>query len=360
MRAVLCVLVLSTACESSPSDPDVFPGLSGEVRVERDDFGVVHVEAETEADALYASGYMQAHDRLLQMALVRLQSQGRRGEVDADWANDDVLMRTLGTREMGVENAARARELFPETHAAMVAWTAGVNQRIAEVVEGRAPLPTGFAEMGFDPEPWTVEDTYAIGKLILIENANQIEFDLLATIIEAFAPAFDMPVWSPMVDAYTLPANERPRVGDVRDEDAAFRIARELPADAAERLQRWQALWREHRPGASNNWAIDGRFTEDGRPLIAGRSPPAAALPHDLLHAARQSAGRLDRHGGLFLRRNAVDSARLQPSHRVDRDDHVPGLDGSRRSPGRRGSDSRRRPHPHSPDPNRDDPSPRR
>ena len=147
---------LLLACTSSSPDPDAFGGLSAEVRIERDDFGMVHVEGETEADVLFASGYMQAHDRLLQMALVRLQSQGRRAEVNAEWADDDVLMRTLGTRQMGIDNAARSRELFAETHALMVAWTAGVNQRIAEVLEGRAPMPTGFAEMGFDPEPWTV------------------------------------------------------------------------------------------------------------------------------------------------------------------------------------------------------------
>ena len=37
-----------------------------------------------------------------------------------------------------------------------------MNRRIAEIADGQATLPTGFAEMGFAPEPWTVDDAMAI------------------------------------------------------------------------------------------------------------------------------------------------------------------------------------------------------
>jgi acyl-homoserine lactone acylase PvdQ len=44
-----------------------FEGLSAEVEILRDSQGIPHIYGQTDADVMYASGYMQAHDRLFQM-----------------------------------------------------------------------------------------------------------------------------------------------------------------------------------------------------------------------------------------------------------------------------------------------------
>jgi len=256
-----------------PDESESFT-LSSEVSIRRDDLGIPHVQGANGADAFYGAGYAQARDRLLQMSLIRLRSQGRRAEVLPDRIDDDILLRTVNIARMGRENAALARAEHPESHALIVAWTAGVNRFIDEVLAGDVPVPYGFEELGFEPELWRTEDTYTVGKLLLFSNANQLEFDLLASLIRRYASelwtAFGGQVWRPMVPTYVMPEDERPALGAV-GEPLPTSLRREpLPPDAGERLRAFTAKMRELRPGASNNWAMDGRHTADGRPLIAG------------------------------------------------------------------------------------------
>ena len=56
-------------------------GLSAEVQVVRDQHGVPHVFAVTEADALFGQGFVHAQDRLFQMAGARRLASGRLAEV---------------------------------------------------------------------------------------------------------------------------------------------------------------------------------------------------------------------------------------------------------------------------------------
>lgn len=295
-RVPLCLLVLVLGCgdddgttaDAAAGDdaaivdmgvdlgPDESEGFapSGEVTIRRDDLGIPHIEGANAADAFYGAGYSQARDRLLQMSLIRLRAQGRRAEVLPDRIDDDILLRTVNIARMGRENAALARSEHPESHALIVAWTAGVNRYIDEVLAGEVPTPYGFDELGFEPERWRTEDAYTVGKLLLFSNANQLEFDLLASLIRRYASelwtAFDGQAWRPMVPSYVMPEDERPAVGAVGEPLPASLTTRPFPDDAAERLRDFSRRVREIRPGASNNWAMDGRHTADGRPLIAG------------------------------------------------------------------------------------------
>lgn len=297
-RASCLLLVLVLSCDSAPPG-----GLRAEVSIRRDDFGVLHIDAQTPADAMYASGYMQAHDRLLQMSLLRLQAQGRRAEVVPNRLDDDILMRTIGIAEMGRENAEHMRRTHPETHRLVERWTEGVNRRIDEVLRGEAPLPTGFEELGFRPEPWEISDGYAVGKLVLFGNASQIEFDLLATLIEEYVPDFadNVPVFAPLSEAFIQPPRERP-AARTRPAREPRRFARPAPADARARLSAFQDRVRHLRPGASNNWALDGRHTASGRPLIAGDPHQALRVPAVFhMQHMRTADGALDVIGWSFV-----------------------------------------------------------
>src|SRR5688572_26207837 len=70
--------VLAPVCARTPCP---FAGLSAEVEVRRDDSGMLHVYAQTDADAFFGSGYMQAHERLFQMDLTRRRALGRSAEI---------------------------------------------------------------------------------------------------------------------------------------------------------------------------------------------------------------------------------------------------------------------------------------
>src|SRR5262249_47591220 len=57
------------------------PGLSQEVLVERDNWGVPHIRAQTVEDMAEAQGYVVAQDRLWQMDLLRRVSRGQLSEI---------------------------------------------------------------------------------------------------------------------------------------------------------------------------------------------------------------------------------------------------------------------------------------
>lgn len=270
----------------------VFPGLTAEVRILRDAMGVVHIYGSADADVFFGSGYAQAADRLFQMDLMRRRALGRSAEVlGPDAASDDELIRTVNLPRLGRENADLLRAERPETYALIVAWTAGVNQRIDEVRAGRAPLPYGFgpAELDYMPEPWTPEDAIAIGKLILFGNANAIEYEILASILRDYFPSIAAtPLYAPLLPAFIVPPEERPVAGmqPLSFHGGPQGPAKPLPPDAAERLAAFSQRVAHIRPGGSNNFAIDGRHTETGTPIIAGdphqplRSPSLMWVHH--------------------------------------------------------------------------------
>ena len=305
---LLSSLVL-LACSADSADPNVFRGLSEPAQIRRDDFGVVHITGATAADVYYASGYAQATDRLFQMDQLRRRAYGRRAEVLPDRATDDAFIRHFDMRRLGTEAAERIQSEHPDTHRLVVAWVAGVNARIAEILEGTAPLPYGFQLFDAAPEPWDTIDPYAVGKLILFNNANQLEFDLLATLLESLAGDLTdaVSVFAPFGESFTLPPEERPSTGDVRTARAAQRRPLDLPPDARERLARFSERMRDLRPGASNNWAIDGRHTSNGRPLIAGdpHQPLASPAVFHMQHL-RSDDGALDVVGFAFVGTPAI------------------------------------------------------
>jgi penicillin G amidase len=270
LRLALVVLTLASGCRSEALK-DHFPGLTEDVTVRRDDFGMVHVEGANEADTYFGSGYVQATDRLFQMEIMRRRAYGRRAEIFPHRAEDDRLMRHFNFRALGAANAARMRKEHPDTHALVVAWTAGVNRRVDELLEGRAPMPEELVELDFLPERWTVEDAYAIGKLILFNNANQLEYDLLATLLTRFAPGITgaLEITQPLEATFALPPEERPAYG-ASAFSASLTEAPLLPPDTSRRLREFSERMAPYRPGASNNWAVDGAFTANGRPMIAG------------------------------------------------------------------------------------------
>lgn len=281
MSRMRWLALLAIACEAPI--PETY-SLTDDVEVFRDSLGVVHLYAQNDEDLLYASGYMQAYDRLFQMDLARRRALGRRAEILGEGAvGDDELIRIVGIARWADEAMAA---MEPDDYRLLVAWTSGVNARIAEVNAGEAPLPYGFGpgELAYAPEPWEPRDAIAVGKLLLFGNANQLEFDLLATIIRDFIPETfaRVPMMAPLIDAYVLPPEERPMSAS-EPIVSEPRRALAFPPDAD-----LSGLFDivPMAPFASNNWALEGRHTENGRPMIAGdphqpiRSPSLFWMQH--------------------------------------------------------------------------------
>ena len=135
-------------------------GLDGPVRIERDPFGVPHIEAGSLSDAFSALGFVHAQERLWQMDLLRRHAQGRLSELFGSGTLErDRLARTLGFAGAA---AVEAESLPRETRALLEAYSRGVNAWLAEVRALRAPQPFELRWLSYEIEDWTAENTLAV------------------------------------------------------------------------------------------------------------------------------------------------------------------------------------------------------
>src|SRR5208283_2257656 len=107
----------------SYSGTEKLPGLSAEVRVWRDSYGVPHIFAADMDDAARALGYLHASERLFQMEASRRVGEGRAAETfGADYVKLDRFTRALG--------------LYREAEASFAALTAAAQKRLQAYADG--------------------------------------------------------------------------------------------------------------------------------------------------------------------------------------------------------------------------------
>ena len=259
------------AAEPSPDGGAVEQGLA--VEIVTDSMGVPHIYGETDGAAFYGAGYAMARDRLYQMDMTRRRALGRQSEVlGLDRLEDDKVARLFRWARHGHADAERMRAGQPETWALLEAWAAGVNRRIDEVLAGDAPLDEGFETYAYAPERWAPEDVVVIGKMTAFGNDLSLEFEIFATIARLLAPdAFDaVDLVRPIRDVWTVPDEDRPESMAACSPRAMPRESLPLGADLAGALASLRARFAPLRVIGSNNWAVSGAHTANGKPFIAG------------------------------------------------------------------------------------------
>jgi penicillin amidase len=115
--------------------------------------------------------------------------------------------------------------------------------------------------------------------MISFGNSNTLEYEFLASVVKRIAPgAFaSIQLLRPGMPTFTMPAEDRPASGvqplQRPDAEPLAKLkeaaAAALPADGAAALHRMHAAMAGFRVLGSNSWAIDGRHTDNGMPLIA-------------------------------------------------------------------------------------------
>ena len=137
-------------------------GLSAEVEVIRDGFHIPQIYADTDADLMFAQGYVHAQERFFEMDFRRHVTAGRLSEIfGRDTLSTDKFIRTMGWRRVAEEEWAL---LEPATRDALTSYAAGVNAYIAD----RKPseLAAEYAVLGltgldYTPEEWEPVDSLA-------------------------------------------------------------------------------------------------------------------------------------------------------------------------------------------------------
>ncbi len=134
------------------------------VTVYRDGLGVPHIVAENEDDAYAALGFVHAQDRLWQMELSRRIGQGRLSELFGSATLPfDKMLRTIGFHRIA---QGLVQNLRPPERRALESYVNGVN---AYIEMNRGKYPVEFDMLRIEPEPWTIENTVVISRLMAWE-----------------------------------------------------------------------------------------------------------------------------------------------------------------------------------------------
>jgi penicillin amidase len=296
-------------------DSVTLPGLQGPARVLRDTDGMTHIEAFSERDALFLQGWVSAGDRLFQIDVLRRTASGTLAElVGPSAVANDVQLRTLGLRRGAQRSLAAYSKPMLE---GLQAYADGVNAWVA-----RNPLPAEYAALEVTHfEPWTSLDSAVIGKALAFQLSFDLDIDatldFLAyqAVLGPIDPQLPLAAFfgdvfrsAPFDPAASVPdATGAPWIPGVSQAGTAGRLAgasgkaspaRVSPAargpglDAATlRLLRGyrdaiarvpfieKTLSRTERQIGSNEWAVAGRHTVDGRPLVSNDPHLSLDLP---------------------------------------------------------------------------------
>ena len=226
------------------------PGLSAPVVIRLDQRGVSFIRAATLTDAATAVGYLHARDRMFQMELMRRAAAGELAALFGPAAlPSDELMRTLG---LARHARATLTELPPTTRAMLDAYARGVNAWIKE----RGHL-AGLQFLLFGaPRRWTPVDSLLWGEWMSLSLSGNWRRELARLELVG-----KMPVGR--ILALWPPERASPSI------DAPLASLRRAAARLNEFLRHVPAPFTEPRP-ASNEWAVSGRLSATGAPLLAG------------------------------------------------------------------------------------------
>jgi len=131
--------------------------ISKETTVFFDDYGVPHIYASTQKDAMIALGYVHAQDRLWQMELMRRIAPGRLSELFGTKAlKTDTFFKGIGIDDNSEQSLALL-DKNSQTYSLANAYLDGINQYMEK---GKAPIE--FKLLGITPQKFTLKDVYNI------------------------------------------------------------------------------------------------------------------------------------------------------------------------------------------------------
>lgn len=305
------------ATESGGSSPgnsivsrsETVAGLDGAVEIARDRWGIPTIIAATDHDLLFGFGYAMAEDRLWQMDGSRRLARGRVAEIAGqEQLHWDTYHRTLGLGRVADESVDL---LAPDTREHLQAFADGVN---AYITRGQDCLGFEFLLMNYRPQPWSVADTLAIGRLVAVWlAADSWDEEMYGALVDylgeetasrlfrpvpeeepeySCSPTSHWPGSSALGWAVMPPSTPSLTVGLPR----SCSPAGHWPGLILEPLAR---LSRGRHLEASNVWAVDGSMTESGEPILA-MDPHLNYFAPSILYEVRLESPRFHCWGATF------------------------------------------------------------
>ncbi|ARS88803.1 peptidase S45 [Natrarchaeobaculum aegyptiacum] len=275
--------------------PDRVESQYGEATVRYDEYGVPTIEADGEAPAYYAVGWVQGYDRLFQLDLQRRVMRGEVSELAGEATLEDDEFHV----QMDFAGAAEATwDLIVDTPAGPLveAYADGVNAVIDE-----QPLPLEFQLLGYEPDPWTPVDSMLMEKQIswdLTGNFGELRRAVIRDrlgeeLLEALFPErmdHDVPILFEDLAYDTLESADGIDLSNGLEEDETAEGRDNVTADDASTeesgtdgdegddpetprvgpaLTAWLSRFESPTGVGSNSWVVSGEYTDSGAPIVA-------------------------------------------------------------------------------------------
>jgi penicillin amidase len=239
-------------------------GLSDSVHVFFDDREVPHIYAANTEDLYFSQGYVTAYLRLWQMDFLSYVSAGRLSEI---FNKESFLDYDRKQRRIGILDAAKnSLELMkkdPETSKIVSAYTRGVNAYIKQL--NYKTMPLEYKLLDYEPEPWTDLKTV----LILKHMANTLsgyEEDLsMSNMILALGEE-DFNKFFPDFQSHSSPVMNNALPG-LNNSIAYLKKPEYLnPSFLSSNPVIGKSSYNPKL--GSNNWAVSGKKTKSGFPIL--------------------------------------------------------------------------------------------
>ncbi|MFI9492958.1 MULTISPECIES: penicillin acylase family protein [Streptomyces] len=273
-------------------------GLTGDVDVKRDAYGIPQIYADSDADLFRAQGFVQAQDRFWEMDVRRHMTSGRLSEMFGSGQVDtDAFLRTLGWRKVAQEEYDKV--LDKDTKKNLQAYAEGVNAYL-EGKDGK-DISVEYAALGltndYKPTEWTPVDSVAWLKAMAWDLRGNMQDEIDRSLLTSRLtekqigdlypeypykknkPIVEKGAVSPVTGEFDPEAEPSENIGGDTATDAAEGLNTQLSA-LSRTLDEIPALLGPNGNGiGSNSWVVDGKHTTTGKPLLANDPHLAPMLP---------------------------------------------------------------------------------
>ncbi|HHG83192.1 MAG TPA: penicillin acylase family protein, partial [Bacteroidetes bacterium] len=246
-------------------------GLEHPVKVHYDDRKVPHIFAENDHDLYFMQGFVTARDRLWQMEFQIFSASGRLSElIDNPRAVELDRMRRRTGMVKAAEDALAFIEKNPLSLGVLDAYTQGVNAWIDQLTY--QDFPVEYKLLDYSPEHWSNLKTSLLLKLMAWDlTGRSLDFQNTNTLMtldsSKYADLF--PYYSDSVIPI-IPRSDSFPTASVLVDSVSY-----SPQNIVPILEYPQP----HPNNGSNNWAVSGKKTASGYPILCNDPHLSLRLP---------------------------------------------------------------------------------
>ena len=247
------------------------PGIKDEVNLQIDSLLIPHIYAKNDEDLYYVQGYMHAFHRLWQMEFQIMSTSGRLSEI-------------FGERALSIDRASRRKGLLYaakntlevskkdlETLKYIQAYTNGINDYILSC--DIQNLPIEYKLLNYKPEKWTILKSFLLMEQMsdMLSRRNQdIEDTYLLELLGKEEYDFLFPEIHQEVDPI-IPRNTNFQFTPKKLTRKRDTIYPKISID--------ETLKKPDPYNGSNNFAISGKRTKNGNPILGSQPDLSLNLP---------------------------------------------------------------------------------